>query len=262
MKIPESFITGSWPGAARAAVSLTYDDGNENNLDQAIPDLEAHGFRGSFYLSGGSPRVEKRLGCWKAAFERGHEIGNHSVRHPCRTDAYPARPAWITHPLEDYSPASISAEVSEAADWLDRFIGKDPHRSYAYPCGHTAIGSPPDEEGYLKAVASRHAFGRVYQEAGAKWSGDVGLIRPGKVSNLKLAGLAAHNHEQDFFAHAFQEALDTAGWLILVFHGVGGPTHEVGRELHRWIIEQLAAGPFWVAPLRDVALHLSPANEN
>ena len=32
--------TWQWPDEAEGAVSLRYDDGNENNLDQAMPDLD------------------------------------------------------------------------------------------------------------------------------------------------------------------------------------------------------------------------------
>ena len=39
-----------WPNGARAAVSLTYDDGLNSQLDCALPQLEAAGFRATFFL--------------------------------------------------------------------------------------------------------------------------------------------------------------------------------------------------------------------
>jgi peptidoglycan/xylan/chitin deacetylase (PgdA/CDA1 family) len=49
-----------WPGEVRTAISLSYDDGMDSGLDQAIPDLEAAGFRGTFYLPTGFWGVDAR----------------------------------------------------------------------------------------------------------------------------------------------------------------------------------------------------------
>ncbi len=45
----ESF---SWPGNAKAAICLTYDDGMDTQLNDAIPDLDNHNLKGTFYLQG------------------------------------------------------------------------------------------------------------------------------------------------------------------------------------------------------------------
>ena len=69
-----------WKDGRSAALSFTFDDGLASHLDVAIPALEEHGFRGTYYLMTGN--VE-RLERFRAPAERGHEIGNHSVRHIC-----------------------------------------------------------------------------------------------------------------------------------------------------------------------------------
>jgi peptidoglycan/xylan/chitin deacetylase (PgdA/CDA1 family) len=38
-----------WPAGHRGAVSLSYDDGLDSQLDLAVPALERHGFRGTFF---------------------------------------------------------------------------------------------------------------------------------------------------------------------------------------------------------------------
>ena len=70
-----------WPGGARAAVALTYDDGVDAHLDHAMPDLEAAGLRGTFYVPGNSASLRKRMEEWRAAARRGHELGNHTLFH-------------------------------------------------------------------------------------------------------------------------------------------------------------------------------------
>jgi hypothetical protein len=119
-----------WPFLARAAISLTYDDGNANNLDNAVADLNDRDIRGTFYLKTSNPEVQARIIDWKSAFNQGHEIGNHTVNHPCR-----GHPDWLSSDfyLEDYTPEDIMQEVSKAAQWLDVNIGADPGRTFAYP---------------------------------------------------------------------------------------------------------------------------------
>ena len=41
----------SWPNGARVAVSLSYDDALDSQLDHAVPSLDEHGFKASFYLT-------------------------------------------------------------------------------------------------------------------------------------------------------------------------------------------------------------------
>ena len=42
----------TWPGGHRAAIVLTYDDALRSQLDNAVPALDAAGFKGTFFLSG------------------------------------------------------------------------------------------------------------------------------------------------------------------------------------------------------------------
>ena len=39
----------AWPEGRKAAVSLAYDDALDSQLDTAIPALDRHGLKGSFY---------------------------------------------------------------------------------------------------------------------------------------------------------------------------------------------------------------------
>ena len=53
--VSESFAQAcefAWPENKKAAVSLTYDDGMQTHLENAIPALNDVGIRGTFYLNG------------------------------------------------------------------------------------------------------------------------------------------------------------------------------------------------------------------
>jgi peptidoglycan/xylan/chitin deacetylase (PgdA/CDA1 family) len=70
-----------WPGGKQGAVSLTYDDGLPSQLDYAMPQLEADGFRGTFFVTGDA--IPARDADWRLAASRGHEIADHTIDHPC-----------------------------------------------------------------------------------------------------------------------------------------------------------------------------------
>src|SRR6476646_9727332 len=72
-----------WPGGARAAVSLTYDDGLNSQLDNAIPELDRLGFKATFFLTEQNVREGRRLADWERVAADGHEVANHTVTHPC-----------------------------------------------------------------------------------------------------------------------------------------------------------------------------------
>jgi len=74
----------SWPYNAIAAVSLSYDDALNSQLDNAIPALNKYGFKGSFYLSLASPAFKSRQQEWQSIANKGHELGNHTINHACR----------------------------------------------------------------------------------------------------------------------------------------------------------------------------------
>src|SRR5690606_14998732 len=73
----------AWPQGQRAAVSLSYDDTLPTQLDVAIPALDRHGLKGSFYLTLAAEPMRERLDAWRAAARNGHELGNHSLFHQC-----------------------------------------------------------------------------------------------------------------------------------------------------------------------------------
>jgi hypothetical protein len=77
----------SWPEGARAAVSLSYDDALDSQLDHALPALDRAGLKGSFYLQLSNPAVARRMAEWRAAAAHGHELGNHSLFHQCSRKA-------------------------------------------------------------------------------------------------------------------------------------------------------------------------------
>lgn len=240
-----------WPGGAKAAVSLSYDDGNGNNLDQAIPDLEKAGFRGTFYLTISRGDMRARVAEWKAAFERGHEIGNHTLNHRCRAEPYLRSgkpvPAWLDVPLESLTPEMIEEEVSGAAGWINEHIGLDADRTFCHPCGALAIGDPPDEGSYDRAIRRHHFAARTTARV---------VNDPRTLSFLRIGAFGCSGNDGNALVVPCEKALDTQGWAVLYFHGVGGPSQETTRTAHQAIVSRLQSSDFWVAPVKTVARYI------
>src|SRR3954468_17028100 len=75
-------LTNVWNNK-KCAVALTYDDALNVDLDNAIPALDSLGLKGTFYLSGYSGALNNRIDEWRAIAKKGHELGNHTLYHPC-----------------------------------------------------------------------------------------------------------------------------------------------------------------------------------
>jgi peptidoglycan/xylan/chitin deacetylase (PgdA/CDA1 family) len=227
-----------WPGGARAAVSLTYDDGLDSQIAYAARALDAAGLKGTFFLT--RENMEGRAADWQAVAKRGHEMGNHSVTHPC--DLRRCK-----------SAAFRQDEIEPMEAFLDQTFGPDRFRSYAYPCGWVGMG-----EGSLRQRIAR------YQAA---LKGEVEAART--VSGLSNDPLRVA--ADPFMLHAFEPtyaaddpklafrymrgAMASGGWAILVFHEVlpaRAGEGDTSVAAHDAILAWLAKAPVWCAPLGEV----------
>ena len=135
----------AWPDGKTAAVVLTYDDAMDTHLDNAAPDLDAASLRGTFFLSGNSDSLARRLPEWRALASRGHELANHAIFHPClRKPAGEAERDWVKpeYALEGYTAGRIRDEVAAMNTTLAAIDGESV-RTFAYNCCDTVAGGAP-----------------------------------------------------------------------------------------------------------------------
>ena len=86
-----------WPEGKKMAISLTFDDARLSQPDLGIPLLDKYGVKATFYVS--PDNMMQRVEAWKKAVKNGHDIGNHSLLHPCTGNF-----DWSRHKaLENYS---------------------------------------------------------------------------------------------------------------------------------------------------------------
>ncbi len=231
---------GPWKNK-KCAVCLTYDDALNVHLDYAIPLLDSLGFKATFYVPGFFPSMHTRLKEWRSVAEHGHELGNHTLFHPC---AGGTGREWVQpdYDLSRYTKRRIVDEIRMANIFLNAIDGKS-QRTFAYPCGDIKAGDSsyvPDIRNDFVAARSVEAKMQKIDEINLF---DVGCFMINGQSGSQLIQLV-------------QEAEKGNDLLVFLFHGVGGE-HDinVSLEAHRELLLHLKQHEkdIWIAPLIDVA---------
>jgi peptidoglycan/xylan/chitin deacetylase (PgdA/CDA1 family) len=245
------FLMPALPGLAQTAttwnhkqcaVVLTYDDAIDVDLDNVIPALDSLGLKGTFYLIGASPVLAKRLPEWRAAALHGHELGNHSLFHPC-DGSLPGRP-WVL-PDRDLSKYTITRADDEAriTNVLLNAIDGKTKRTYAFPCGEFKIHDSSYYPGlHNDFVAARGVVSKMQ------------TIDQVDLDNIDAYGMNGQTGQQ--MIDLVKEAMRTHTLLVFLFHGVGGGhSINVGQPEHSQLLHYLKdhEREIWNAPMVDVA---------
>lgn len=229
----------------QCAVVLTYDDAIDIDLDNVLPALDSMNFKGTFYLVGSSPVVNNRIEEWRKAARHGHELGNHTLYHPC-DGSLPGR-SFVT-PANDLSKYTVARAVSEARvnnTLLKAIDGKD-KRTFAYPCGDTKIGDT-----------------LFYNYLKKDFAGARGVIPALKsidqvdLDNISCYGINGQN--ADYMIDLVKKAMATHTLLVFLFHGVGGG-HDlnVGLSDHSKLLHYLKSNQkdIWITTMVDASTYI------
>jgi sialate O-acetylesterase len=230
-----------WQGKT-CAVALTYDDALNVHLDNVIPALDSLGLKGTFYLSGFFPAFRTRVADWKAAAAKGHELGNHTLFHPC-TGQMPSR-EWVPpdYDLGKYTMQRLLDEIKMANTLLEALDGKA-KRTFAYPCGDVQIG----DESYVEKIKTEFVAAR-----GVKG-------RMPKISEIDLFDIDSYvisGQSGEELIALVKQTMQHNALLVFLFHGVGGEhALDVSLRAHHQLLQFLKQNEkdIWVAPLVDIA---------
>ena len=192
-----------WPEGKQMALSLSFDDARFSQVEKGIPLLDQYGISGTFYVSPGAmlERVEE----WKDAVNAGHDIGNHTLVHPCSGNFPWAR----DKALENYTLEEMANELDSASSLIHSVLGIWPS-SFAYSCGQTFVGRGVDTRSYVPLVAERFETGRDWMNEG-----------PNDPVFCDLARLNGTELDGKSFQEALQlikEAREQGAWLIFAGH--------------------------------------------
>jgi len=226
----------------QCAVVLTYDDAIDVDLDNVIPALDSMKLKGTFYLIGSSPVIDKRMPEWRLAAKHGHELGNHALYHPC-DGSLPGR--GFVSPDHDLSKYTVSRAVSEVRlnNTLLKAIDGKTDRTFAYPCGDLSIGGVLFYDHLKKDFAGARGVSSGMQNAA-----DV------KLDNIRCYGINGQSAE--YMIDLVKQAQKSHTLLVFLFHGVGGGhSLNVDLQAHSKLLHYLKDNQkiIWVAPMVDVA---------
>jgi hypothetical protein len=238
---------GPWPESREGAVSLTFDDGMASQLATAVPTLERHGLRATFYLNPRGDDWAERLAVWRAVAAAGHELGNHTCAHPC-SRAFP----WVVPggALEDMTLEDMAADLDRAEERLSVLSGVPAGRSFAYPCYQDQVGFGSSRRSYVPLVAERFIAGRARGERANDplrcdrhhlWS--FPCERAGAAEMIGLCELGAAE----------------GAWTILPLHGIQEGALSVQEADLAALCAHLgrARARLWTAPVAEVAARLA-----
>jgi sialate O-acetylesterase len=229
----------------QCAVVLTYDDAIDVDLDNVLPALDSFKFKGTFYLIGSSPVVDKRMNEWRLAAKHGHELGNHSLFHPC-DGSLPGRS--FVGPDNDLSKYTVNRAVDEIRinNTLLKAIDGKNERTFAYPCGDLKAG------GVFFYTQLRKDF------AGAR--GVTGALQTiEKVDLDNIDSFAINGQSAEYMTGLVKKAMESHTLLVFLFHGVGGGHNlNVGLKEHSALLHFLKQNgkSIWIAPMVDVAKYI------
>lgn len=233
-----------WPDGQAGAISLTFDDGMKSQLELGAPLLTKYGLRGTFYVN---PRddYQSQLLAWLPAAAAGHEIGNHTVGHPCSKNF-----AFIADQgrrgLEEMTWTDMAAEIVEAGRRLAEALPDQGRVSFAYPCYQPFIGRGASRQSYVPLVLEHCVAGRGrgerandprYCDLGYLWS-----FACERMTAAEMIGLV-------------EQVIVEGRWGILTFHGI----HEGHLAVAEDDLAELCAhlqrrqAHVWTAPVVEIA---------
>jgi peptidoglycan/xylan/chitin deacetylase (PgdA/CDA1 family) len=238
-----------WQGK-KCAVVLTYDDAINEQLDNAVPLLDSLGLKATFYITGFSPSMQTRMADWKRVGDHGHELGNHTLYHPCNGGQ---GREWVRpeYDLTHYTVQRIVDESRMTNLFLQSLDGKT-KRTFAFTCGDMKVADSSFIDGmksdFVAARAVRNEMHKI---------GDIDLY------NVDCYMVNGETGAQ--LIEWAKKAMASNSLLVILFHGVGGGNFlNVSLPAHREFLQFLKANEkdIMIAPMVTVAEHIKTWQTN
>lgn len=212
-----------WPGKYKAAVCLTYDDGLDCHIDIAVPELDSYDLKGTFYCTGFSNSLRNRMGEWKSITLNGHELGNHTLFHPCNGDRFD----WVKpeYDLRTYTMLQIRTELLTANTFLTAVDGKK-ERTFAYTCSDFEVNNVSFVDSIRNMFVAARSDGPIPESVDMvdlHFAPSWGVIDPSGTDLINYV----------------KEAQEKGTIAIFMFHSVGGGYLNVSKEAHKELLAYL-----------------------
>jgi peptidoglycan-N-acetylglucosamine deacetylase len=243
-----------WPNGYQGAVSMSFDDGSQSQLDIAIPILKEYELLGTFYINPRGDDWKERFQPWREVALAGHEVGNHTIQHICTRNF-----GWGGgKSLETITLDELEADVVEAERRLNELIPEHPVRTFCYPCYQNYVGEGPARQSYVPIIAKHFPAARGIGEA----ANHPELTDMHYLSSTPVAGWMSGKN----LCQMADVASEQSRWVVMTFHGFQleasqgwrpGSYHgsALPADCFRVLCEYLAErrDTLWIAPVVTVA---------
>lgn len=233
-----------WPEGKKMALSLTFDDARLSQPDKGIPLLDKYGVKGTFYISPNS--MKERLDAWKKAVANGHDIGNHSLVHPCTGNFLWSR----DKALENYTLEKMKSEIDSASRIIKTLLGIQPV-SFAFPCGQTFVGRGTALKSYIPLIAADFESGRGWLDEGPN--------DPAFCDMSHLTGMELDGKSFEQVKSLIESARNNGMWLILAGHEMNDGGNQTSLLATIEAICKYAADPangIWLDNVHNIAAYV------
>jgi len=244
VSLAQSQPSFAWPDGKQVAISLTFDDARESQVEGGAALLDQFGVKGTFYVVPAA--VQRKLEGWKKAVANGHEIGNHSLKHPCSGNFPWAR----KNALENYSVEQIREELIEANKQIQNLLGVR-CSVFAYPCGQTFVGRGKETKSYVPVIADIFFTGRGWLDEGPN--------DPQFCDFAQLTGIESDGKDFEQILPLIESAKKNSQWLVLAGHEMNESGAQTTRLSMLKKLLEYAQDPshgIWIAPVGTVANYI------
>lgn len=240
----------SWPQGKEAAISLSFDDARFSQVDRGTALLDSLNVKATFYLVPSA--AEQRLEGWKKAVAAGHEMGNHSLYHPCSGNFEWSR----NHALENYTLDSMRFELTECNNRIGKMLGVKPI-VFAYPCGQKFVGRGTNTKSYVPLIAEMFITGRGFLEETPN--------DPSYTDFAQITGIEMDGKDFEQLLPVIEAARKKGLWVVLAGHEIGDGGFQTTRlDMLRKLVAyaQDPANKLWIAPVGEVARYIEGTGVN
>ncbi len=229
----------------KCAVVLTYDDALNVDLTNAIPALDSLNLKATFYISDYFGGLNSQILKWRSAAANGHELGNHTVFHPCEGGLAGREFVKPDYDLNNYTVRRMTDEIKTMNVILKAIDGRS-KRTFAYPCSDTKIHDisyiDPLKNDFVAARAVRGEMQKIEQ-----------------VDLYNIGCYMINGETGDQLISLVKQAMEKHALIVFLFHGVGGEhSLNVSLDAHSKLLHFLKENEknIWTAPMIDVAEYI------